>query len=185
MGPGLGVGLIFLVDVTGIKSRGRFLKGWFHLKVTLEIDHNYWEGRKVPETEDDREKEIDALRKRHILDKLMVTARGRILTSGRPTGNYGHVPSEPGPARRAWVGGIGQFVQDFPSCADYTSTEYVTQQYMPCGSVQGGEAMYGNNFYYSRTKDEKKANGVAIDTHGWLDPAYTPYVVMGQVSGSI
>ncbi|OXA55236.1 hypothetical protein Fcan01_08688 [Folsomia candida] len=60
---------------------------------------------------------------------------------------------------RAWVGGIGQFVQDFPRCEElgYNSTMgHVTQQYMPCGSVQGGEATYGNNFYYTRTKNEDK-----------------------------
>ncbi|XP_035706830.1 uncharacterized protein LOC118435241 [Folsomia candida] len=65
---------------------------------------------------------------------------------------------EPGPARRAWVGGIGQFVQDFPNCAEpgYSTTEYVTQQYIPCGSVQGGETVYGNNFYYTRTENDAK-----------------------------
>ncbi|XP_035707083.1 uncharacterized protein LOC118435312 isoform X1 [Folsomia candida] len=142
-------GYIFRVDVTGIKSRGRFLKGWFHLKITLDVDHNVFTlNATSPVPVIDRKRVAEVLNN-SVVDKLMVTARGRMATSGKP-----RAINVQGIIRRSWVGGIGQFVQDFPNCAEtgYTQ-EYVTQQFMPCGVVQYGEAVYGNNFYYTRTAD--------------------------------
>lgn len=169
-------GLLFTVNVTGIRHGGRFLKGkkllnlsrysdlihphpftgWFHLKISLALDHNivgkrsFANGTIVPR-----------LKIKYIIDKLMVTARGRILIPGKTYKkgktlisdlslvgmNYGLIcgsgitPGERGPPRRAWVGGIGQFVKDFPSCHEegYNSP-YVTQQFMPCGAVQYSES---------------------------------------------
>ncbi|OXA55908.1 hypothetical protein Fcan01_08646 [Folsomia candida] len=139
---------IFRIEATGIQSRGRFLKGWFHLKITLENDHNAGSGHTYQHSIN--ESAVEHVRKNIVVDKMIVTARGRALVHSKPR----YVNRKNQYARRSWVGGIGQFVQDFPNCAEtgYTQ-EYVTQQFMPCGVVQYGEAVYGNNFYYTRTQN--------------------------------
>ncbi|XP_035710529.1 uncharacterized protein LOC118436471 [Folsomia candida] len=165
------LGLIFRVDVTGIKSKGRFLKGWYHLNITLAIDHNLSKDVDgVLVRVDNQRSAAEEVLANHVIDKLIVTARGLTLAAGRPrppcercrpfseTGRPPFKP-EPRPVRRVWVGGIGEFVQDFPPCEEdgyRMKTEYVKQQFMSCGTVQFGEAHYGNNFYYTRTHNDKK-----------------------------
>ncbi|XP_035710274.1 uncharacterized protein LOC118436385 [Folsomia candida] len=166
------LGLIFRVDVTGIKSRGHFMKGWYHLRIRLAVDHNLSkeDAEKLLVRVDNQPSAAADVLANHVIDKLMVTARGLTLAAGRPrppcercgpfqqTGRPPFKP-EPRPTRRVWVGGIGEFVQDFPPCEEdgyRMKTEYVKQQFMSCGTVQFGEAHYGNNFYYTRTHNNKK-----------------------------
>jgi hypothetical protein len=164
-------GLYFRTEVTAITDKdssdgsgiGNILKGWFHLKITLErgigaaripIDNN-----KEPEYlqgDPGKEKLLDD-DKNWIIDRLIVSSRGLVLGKGARG-----VQSYPTPL---YTAGVGQFIKDFPRCmvpkvSDPKDSnahqkrldisphfqkpieeEYVKEQFLWCGAFNGKERM--------------------------------------------